>query len=104
MQIGTVGSVLSAPEKDIFHGLLIYTDGLIEGRIVTGPDRLGGDGLIESIEALLRAAPPEGSRAREPRDEQLLDELVSRVRQLNGGELDDDLAMLALGYPAAVPS
>jgi serine phosphatase RsbU (regulator of sigma subunit) len=84
--------------------VLIYTDGLIEGRIGTGPDRLGGDGLIESIEALLRAAPPEGSREREPRDEQLLDELVSRVRQLNGGELDDDLAMLALGYPAAVPS
>lgn len=24
-QVGTVGSVLSAPEKDIFHGLLIYT-------------------------------------------------------------------------------
>jgi hypothetical protein len=23
------------------------------------------------------------------------------VRDLNGGELDDDLAMLALGYPAA---
>ncbi len=23
-QVGTVGSVLSAPEKDVFHGLLIY--------------------------------------------------------------------------------
>ncbi len=27
VQVGTVGSVLSAPEKDIFHGLLIYTQG-----------------------------------------------------------------------------
>ena len=25
-QVGTVGSVLSAPEEDIFHGLLIYND------------------------------------------------------------------------------
>ncbi|HTQ68652.1 MAG TPA: hypothetical protein VMI13_08165 [Solirubrobacteraceae bacterium] len=25
-QVGTVGSVLSAPEEDIFHGLLIYDD------------------------------------------------------------------------------
>lgn len=26
-QVGTVGAVLSAPEKDIFHGLLIYEEG-----------------------------------------------------------------------------
>jgi hypothetical protein len=25
-RVGTVGSVLSAPEEDIFHGLLIYND------------------------------------------------------------------------------
>jgi serine phosphatase RsbU (regulator of sigma subunit) len=80
--------------------VLIYTDGLIEGRIGAGPDRLGADGLIESVDAVLRAAPFDATRDRKPRDEHLLDELVGHVRELNGGDLDDDLAMLAVGYPA----
>ena len=29
----------------------------------------------------------------------LLDRLVAQVRELNGGDLDDDMAMLALGFP-----
>ena len=29
----------------------------------------------------------------------LLDKLVEQVRELNGGDLDDDMAMLALGFP-----
>jgi serine phosphatase RsbU (regulator of sigma subunit) len=82
--------------------LLMYTDGLIEGRIGTGPERLGGDGLTEIIEAYLRAAPPTGPWERKPRDERLLDALIERVRALNGGDLDDDLAVLALGFPAVV--
>jgi serine phosphatase RsbU (regulator of sigma subunit) len=81
--------------------LLMYTDGLIEGRIGTGPERLGSDGLTEIIETYLRAALPAG-REREPRDERLLDRLIDRVRELNGGDLDDDLAVLALGFPAVV--
>jgi serine phosphatase RsbU (regulator of sigma subunit) len=80
--------------------LLMYTDGLIEGRIGTGPERLGSDGLTEIIEAYLRAAPPVGQWERKPRDERLLDGLIDRVRELNGGDLDDDLAVLALGFPA----
>jgi len=80
--------------------LLIYTDGLIEGRIGAGPERLGSDGLTEMIEAYLRAAPPAGQWDRKPRDERLLDGLIARVRELNGGDLDDDLAVLALGFPA----
>lgn len=82
---------------------LIYTDGLIEGRVAAGTDRLGSDGLMETIQTLLRAAPSAWARQRRSRDEQLLDQLVERVRVLNGGELDDDLAMLALGYPAEDP-
>ena len=82
--------------------LLMYTDGLIEGRIGTGPERLGGDGLTEIIEAYLRAALPTGPWERKPRDERLLDGLIERVRALNGGDLDDDLAVLALGFPAVV--
>jgi serine phosphatase RsbU (regulator of sigma subunit) len=82
--------------------LLMYTDGLIEGRIGAGPERLGSDGLTEIIEAYLRASPPAGRWEREPRDERLLDGLIDRVRELNGGDLDDDLAVLALGFPSVV--
>ena len=80
--------------------LLMYTDGLIEGRIGTGPERLGSDGLTEILEAFLRTAPPAGRWERRSRDEHLLDGLIDRVRELNGGDLDDDLAVLALGFPA----
>ena len=42
--------------------LLMYTDGLIEGRIGTGPERLGSDGLTEIIEDVpARRAPSRGS-------------------------------------------
>jgi serine phosphatase RsbU (regulator of sigma subunit) len=82
--------------------LLMYTDGLIEGRIGTGPERLGSDGLTEILEAFLRTAPPAGRWERRSRDEHLLDSLIDRVRELNGGDLDDDLAVLALGFPAVV--
>jgi serine phosphatase RsbU (regulator of sigma subunit) len=80
--------------------LLMYTDGLIEGRIGTGPERLGGDGLTEIIEKYLHAVRSRGEQERKLRDERLLDALVDRVRDLNGGDLDDDLAVLALGFPA----
>ncbi len=80
--------------------LLMYTDGLIEGRIGTGPERLGSDGLTGIIERHLHAQRSTGPQERRPRDEHLLDVLVDRVRELNGGDLDDDLAVLALGFPA----
>ncbi|MBO0818375.1 MAG: SpoIIE family protein phosphatase [Actinobacteria bacterium] len=79
--------------------LLMYTDGLIEGRIGTGPERLGSDGLTEIIEKHLRAM-RSAEEERKPHDERLLDALVDQVRDLNGGDLDDDLAVLALGFPA----
>jgi serine phosphatase RsbU (regulator of sigma subunit) len=80
--------------------VLIYTDGLIEGRIGDGADRLGGDGLIKLTAGLLDG---EQGRSRRARDERLLDALVERVRELNGGELNDDLAALAVGWPAGIP-
>jgi serine phosphatase RsbU (regulator of sigma subunit) len=74
--------------------VLLYTDGLIEGRTGHGSERLGSDGLIDLIaEALDPADQPTGPLD----DDRLLDRLVDRVRQLNGGDLDDDLAILALG-------
>src|SRR5579859_1748097 len=62
--------------------VLMFTDGLIEGRVGTGPERLGSDGLMRLID---------GIRATEPDlpDDQLLDQLVDRVRKLNQGDLDD---------------
>jgi serine phosphatase RsbU (regulator of sigma subunit) len=80
----------------------VYTDGLIEGRVGVGPERLGSDGLTEIIERYLHATRPTGQWERRPRDERLLDRLVGHVRELNGGDLDDDLAVLALGFPDLV--
>jgi serine phosphatase RsbU (regulator of sigma subunit) len=79
----------------------MYTDGLIEGRIGAGTERLGGDGLIRLAETRLSSAP--AGAGRQHRDDELVDALVEQVRLLNGGELDDDLAVLALGYPAGGP-
>jgi serine phosphatase RsbU (regulator of sigma subunit) len=69
--------------------VMLFTDGLIEGRIGRGPERLGSDGLMELIA---------GARADEPgmADEELLDRLIDQVRKLNQGDLDDDLAVLTL--------
>jgi len=91
------------PVSDVVLGdswsLLIYTDGLIEGRIGPGPERLGSDGLTELIEKHLHATRSAGKWERRTRDERLLDRLVDHVRELNGGDLDDDMAMLVLGFP-----
>ena len=74
--------------------VLLYTDGLIEGRTGQGSERLGSEGLIDLVEqALDPADPPAGPL----NDDQVLDRLVEQVRQLNGGDLDDDLAILVLG-------
>ena len=81
--------------------VLLYTDGLIEGRIGQGSERLGSEGLMELIRNALRAAPEgngEVSTGRVPADGRLLDRVIEQVRELNGGDLDDDLAILALGY------
>ncbi|KUJ65356.1 phosphatase [Streptomyces albus subsp. albus] len=68
--------------------LMMYTDGLIEGRI--GQDsrqRLGQEGMVEIVARQLAAGLT---------GEALLDATVTEVRTLNGGELTDDLAVLLL--------
>ncbi|MFJ4784243.1 PP2C family protein-serine/threonine phosphatase [Streptomyces sp. NPDC088794] len=67
--------------------LMLYTDGLIEGRIGTGRERLGQDGMV----AMVRRQLAEGLRG-----EALLRSSVNEVRELNGGELTDDVAVLLL--------
>ncbi|TNY35157.1 PP2C family protein-serine/threonine phosphatase [Thermomonospora catenispora] len=68
-------------------GLLLYTDGLIEGRIGQGPVRLGTEGLVTLARDARRAGKAGGA---------LLDTLVSEVERLNGEELTDDVAVLLL--------
>jgi serine phosphatase RsbU (regulator of sigma subunit) len=65
--------------------LLLYTDGLVEGR--RGDGRLGEEGLSELVATARRAgAEPWG----------LLRNVVERAEELNGGPLVDDAAALLL--------
>ncbi len=61
-QVGTVGAVLSAPEKDIFHGLLVKTKmhGLrfVEAAAIDSIHERGVDLLIDSA-AAEELPPPE---------------------------------------------
>jgi serine phosphatase RsbU (regulator of sigma subunit) len=75
--------------------VLIYTDGLVEGKTGTGPERLGSDGLIRLIEKE-RAADPVGQPPLRQANERLVDALISQARELNGGDIDDDIAVLVL--------
>ncbi|WP_052708372.1 PP2C family protein-serine/threonine phosphatase [Streptomyces sp. WMMB 714] len=67
--------------------LLMYTDGLIEGRVGEGRQRLGQEGMLEIVTARM---------AQGAHGEQLLDATMEDVRGLNGGELTDDVAVLLL--------
>jgi serine phosphatase RsbU (regulator of sigma subunit) len=79
--------------------VLLYTDGLIEGRIGKGSERLGSEGLMDLIRATLRAeGNGETATAGTPANDVLLDRVIEHVRALNGRDLDDDLAILALAY------
>jgi serine phosphatase RsbU (regulator of sigma subunit) len=79
--------------------VLMYTDGLIEGKIGAGPERLGGDGLIKLIEkARVRGAAGPVPDSQE--NDLIIDSVISQVRELNGGDLDDDLAVLAISCSA----
>src|SRR5271169_5053847 len=65
--------------------VLLYTDGLIEGRIGKGSERLGSEGLMDLIRATLRAeGNGETGTAGTPADDVLLDRVIEHVRALNG--------------------
>jgi serine phosphatase RsbU (regulator of sigma subunit) len=74
--------------------VLLYTDGLVEGKVGPGPERLGSDGLVRLIEKE-RAQAPAGQQSVSA-GEHLVDAAISYARELNGGDLDDDLAVLLL--------
>jgi serine phosphatase RsbU (regulator of sigma subunit) len=87
------------PESEVELGdrwsLLLYTDGLIEGRISGGPYRLGSEGLMGLLRDALGKPPFDPGRASH---DALLNRLIEQVSSLNSGDLDDDIAIVALGY------
>jgi serine phosphatase RsbU (regulator of sigma subunit) len=76
--------------------ILMFTDGLVEGRIGKGNERLEIEGLIGLVESFRATPDPVG--AADSRDDRMLATLVDQVRVLNGGDLTDDLAVLALSH------
>ncbi|MGW4651684.1 PP2C family protein-serine/threonine phosphatase [Kitasatospora sp. NPDC004289] len=83
------GATWPAQELTLRPGwsLLLYTDGLIEGRVGAGSRRLGQDGLIGLI-----ADHQAGGLTRG----RLVDSAIAEVEELNGGALADDVAVLLL--------
>ena len=80
--------------------LLLYTDGLIEGRVGRGPERLGGEGLADLVDRLVRRRP--GWRTG---PDAVVDAIIQEVEALNGGDLVDDVAVLLVGaQPSAGPA
>jgi serine phosphatase RsbU (regulator of sigma subunit) len=72
--------------------ILLYTDGIVEGRVGAGSERLGEAGLRELLAARI-------ARRADWREhpEALLDGLIEDAERLNGGALSDDVAMLLVG-------
>jgi serine phosphatase RsbU (regulator of sigma subunit) len=95
------GIALGIDDRSTWHGvdadlhpdtqLLLFTDGLIEG--FTDPrtrSRLGDEGLRRLLDARLRA----GATGHD-----LVEGLMHDVRQLNEGDLTDDVAILLVSWP-----
>ncbi|MEU6390860.1 SpoIIE family protein phosphatase [Streptomyces sp. NPDC046939] len=82
-------SELVLPERG---ALMIYTDGLVEGHEGAEHQRLGVEGLIRLMDRI----PADDTDAH-------LDELITRVRELNANRHTDDLAILRLEWDGTDP-
>jgi serine phosphatase RsbU (regulator of sigma subunit) len=90
--IGNADWPVEEVELPLDWTILLYTDGIIEGRVGEGAKRLGEGGL-HSLLAERIAATPDWRR----HPEELLSDLIADAESLNGGALSDDVAMLLLG-------
>lgn len=72
--------------------MLLYTDGITEGKTGGGSERLGIDGLQQLVTEHIAAHP-----GWHQQPDELLAEVIARAEALNGGELADDVAMLLIG-------
>jgi serine phosphatase RsbU (regulator of sigma subunit) len=70
-------------------GLLLFTDGLVEGRVTPGAtERFGVEELARTVRTLLaQGVPPSGLAAR----------LLAEAERCHGGPLPDDVAVLLIG-------
>jgi serine phosphatase RsbU (regulator of sigma subunit) len=68
--------------------LLLYTDGVCEGRVNGTAERLGHENMADLLAGVMRDDP---SWREEPG--RLLDGLIATVERLNQGPLDDDMAV-----------
>ena len=71
--------------------VVLYTDGLIDGRIGEGSERLGEQRLVELLRRRV-----DGDAGRLADASPLLDDLVSEAERLHGGDLTDDVAMVVV--------
>ena len=71
--------------------LMLYTDGLIEGKAGPGRRVLGPEGLLNLITALSPGSSAPGFT------DTLADSLLKTVERLNGGPMADDLAVIIVG-------
>lgn len=68
--------------------LMVFSDGLVEGHVGQGSERLGVDGLID-----LAVRSPHYAEAG-----LLVDHLIRQAQQLHGGELTDDVAVVVVSH------
>jgi serine phosphatase RsbU (regulator of sigma subunit) len=72
--------------------MLLYTDGITEGKTGGGSERLGIDGLQQLVTEHIAAHP-----GWHQQPDELLAEVIARAEALNDEELADDVAMLLIG-------
>jgi len=68
--------------------LIMFTDGLVEARHPSHPDRLFGD---DGMRAVIRETAPQGSSSRE-----MTEEIVRNVLEFCGGEREDDMTLVVV--------
>jgi serine phosphatase RsbU (regulator of sigma subunit) len=83
---GWPGVAVALPDR---WALMLYTDGLIEGHVGPGGERLGTERLVELMRQRTGAPDAEAGQA-------LIERLIATARRLNGGDLADDVAVLLL--------
>jgi serine phosphatase RsbU (regulator of sigma subunit) len=79
--------------------LVLYTDGLIDGKAGTG-ERLGVDGLLELLRTAGHPGPATPGRPDAADPGALADRVIAAAVDLNGGALVDDVAVMVLSHRA----
>jgi serine phosphatase RsbU (regulator of sigma subunit) len=79
--------------------LLLYTDGVFEGRVADGSERLGHENMAALFLRILHDAPDWRANSGDA-----LDQLIAEVMKLNRGPLDDDVAIALLTHGTREPA